>query len=335
MVVNGNPIDWQPSASLRILEKRAAMLRHARRFFRDRQVLEVDTPILTLHGSSDPSLANVQCHLETHPGQYFFLHTSPEYAMKRMLAAGCPDIFQFCKVFRDTELGSIHQPEFTMLEWYRKGFSLNEMIDETCSLISALCQADQQESNQILSGPRKVYRYPDLFSSLTGLDPLESDITELVQCASETELIGPELKQQLGDDRRAWLDFLMSQLIIPHLAEGGLTVIHDYPADQAALARLRPDDERFAERFEIFFGGLELANGYRELLDPEEQRRRFEKERRQRSDAGQPDIQADESLLAALENGLPDCCGVAVGFDRLIMAVYGLSNIRESMSFSL
>lgn len=310
------------------------MLRQARRFFNDRNVLEVETPILTRAGSTDPYLCNIRSQLATHPGIDFYLQTSPEFTMKRMLAAGSPDIYQICKVFRDTELGSIHQPEFTMLEWYRKGITLDQMIEETCSLIIALCQADPQQINQSLLLPPKVYRYQDLFQSIAGFDPLEVTTDELRHCASEkTQLITPEFVRQLGDDRKAWLDFLMSHWIIPTMPDAGLVVIQEYPADQAALSRLKPDDQRFAERFEIIFRGLELANGYRELLDAAEQRRRFEEDCRNRSRTGKPDIPIDAALLAALEEGLPDCCGVAIGFDRLVMSLYDLADITESISF--
>jgi len=332
--MNQQSPDWRPTSSLRILEKRAQMLRQTRRFFDERNVCEVETPILTRSGSTDPQLSNVGGQLATHPGVDFYLQTSPESAMKRMLAAGAPDIYQICKVFRDTELGSVHQPEFTMLEWYRKSFTLDQMIDETCLLIIDLCQADPQDTNPSLQVPRVAYRYQDLFQTIAGLDPLEAKADELIQCASEkTQLVTGEFIRQLGDDRNAWLDFLMSHLIIPNMRDPGLVVIQQYPADQAALARLMPDDERFAERFEIFFGGIELANGYRELLEPAEQRRRFEEDREQRACTGKPDIPIDAALLAALEEGLPDCCGVAVGFDRLLMALYGLSEIAESISF--
>lgn len=334
--MNRKSSDWKPTSSLRILKKRAYMLRQARCFFDGRNVLEVETPILTRTGSTDPYLSNVRCQLATHRGVDFYLQTSPEFAMKRMLAAGSPDIYQICKVFRDRELGSVHQPEFTMLEWYRKGITLDEMIEETCSLITALCRADPRETNQSLLVARKAYRYQDLFRQVAGLDPLQASTDELVQCAKQkTELVTPEFVRQLGEDRKAWLDFLLSHLIIPDLPNAGLVVIQDYPAEQAALARLKPDDERYAERFEIFFRGLELANGYRELLEPVEQRRRFEDDRRQRSYADKHDIPIDEALLAALEEGLPDCCGVAVGFDRLLMSLYDLADITESISFGI
>lgn len=328
-------VDWMPGTTAELLAQRAAMLRHARRFFHDRQVLEIETPVLMRTGSIDPNLDNLSCDLKTHPGQCFFLQTSPEYSMKRLLAAGSPDIFQICKVFRDTELGSVHQPEFTMIEWYRKGIALDDMIEETCALIHALCRADPTQTNQALLGAPEVYRYRELFESVTALDPLESGVRELVDYAVGNGLVTLEFESRLGDDRRAWLDLLMSHCITPRLADAGLAVIRDYPADQAALARLNPDDQRFAERFEIFFAGLELANGYHELTDAGEQRRRFETEREQRSAAGKPDIELDESLLAALAYGLPDCCGVAVGFDRLLMSLYGLTDIRQSISFAL
>lgn len=297
--------------------------------------MEVDTPVLTAAGCSDPNLANISCRLQIHPDRDFFLQTSPEYAMKRLLAAGSPDIYQICKVFRDAELGANHQPEFTMLEWYRKDFSLNEMFGETCSLFRFLCQADELETNTALLDEPSVFRYEEIFRSATGLDPLRSDMAELRKCASKTACMSTTLEQRLGTNRSAWLDFLMGQTIIPSLAGQGLVIIHDYPADQAMLARLRPDDPRLAERFEIFFDGLELANGYRELCDSAEQRRRFEHDRGRRSHHGLPEIAADTALLSALEYGLPDCCGVAVGFDRLLMSLFGLSDIRRSMSFAI
>jgi lysyl-tRNA synthetase class 2 len=326
--------DWRPTASLDILRQRGELLGETRRFFAARSVLEVETPVLTAAGTTDPNIRNVSCRLSTHPDQNLYLHTSPEYAMKRLLAAGSPDIYQICKVFRDGELGSVHQPEFTMIEWYRKNITLSDMIDETCALIEALfiCAAPSGDAiARVLQ-----HRYQGLFIDATGLDPLTASTEALQQCAARaTDQVTDDFIAQLGNDRNAWLDFLMSHVVIPTMPDDRLVVVHHYPADQAALARLDPDDARFAERFEVFFRGLELANGYRELTDAEEQGRRFETDRQRRASAGLEDMPADTALLAALDRGLPDCCGVAVGFDRLIMTIKMLPAIADTMSFSL
>jgi lysyl-tRNA synthetase class 2 len=326
-----NP-DWRPTASLQILRRRGQLLRETRNFFARLDILEVETPVLTMAGTTDPNISNISCRLTTHPDQNMYLHTSPEYAMKRLLAAGSPDIYQICKVFRDRELGSRHQPEFTMIEWYRKHITLDAMIDETCALIETLCDAGEPRGDG--PGPPLRYRYQTLFMKVTGLDPLLATREELQHCATRlTDQVTPVFTRQLGNERNAWLDFLMSHVVIPGLPEERLIVVHHYPAGQAALARLDPDNEQFAERFEIFYRGLELANGYRELSDPVEQRRRFDADRRRRAAAGSEDIPVDNALLAALERGLPDCCGVAVGFDRLVMTIEKLPNIAEAMSF--
>jgi lysyl-tRNA synthetase class 2 len=325
-------LNWRPTASLETLSRRAQLLREARTFFADRDVLEVETPTLTIAGVTDPTIGNVACQIATHPGRTLFLQSSPEYAMKRLLAAGSPDIYQICKVFRDGELGSLHQPEFTMIEWYRKSIALDDMIDETCALVQALARSATPPGK--FATPSAQYRYQDLFIEATGVDPLRASPDELRQCADRlTDQVSTEFAGQLGEDRNAWLDFLMSHVVIPELNDEQLVVVHHYPADQAALARLDPDDERFAERFEIFYRGIELANGYRELCDPVEQRRRLEADRRRRIVANIEDIPIDNALLAALDYGLPECCGVAVGFDRLVMAIEKLPTIARTMSF--
>lgn len=325
---------WKPTASMAVLHQRADMLREARAFFAERKVLEVETPALAVAGVTDPNLSNVSCRLAMDPDREFYLQTSPEYAMKRLLAAGSPDIYQICKVFRNHELGSQHQPEFTLIEWYRRNFTMQEMADETCALIQSLHHAASAGAGEDRSVAR--FRYRDVFVERTGLDPLLAGIEELRHCAGElTDLVTQELIAGLGSDRSAWLDFLMSYIVIPRLPDDRLIVVHHYPAEQAALARLDPADGRFAERFEVFFQGLELANGYRELLDPEEQRRRFESDLARRSAADRAVTPIDTALLAALEHGLPDCCGVAVGLDRVIMSTGSAQKITDAISFAL
>lgn len=324
---------WRPHASLDVLRRRAELLRVTREFFAARDVLEVDTPTLAEYGVTDPHIAGLEVGLSARPDRKFFLQTSPEYAMKRLLAAGSPDIYQVCKVFRDGESGRLHRPEFTIIEWYRRAFSFEEMIAETCELISSLFAA-APESSAPATAHR--YRYAEVFEQATELDPLTAGTCELRDAARAlVPGVSGELAQQLGDDRGQWLDLLTSHAVIPRLPGRALSVIYHYPAEQAALARLDPADPRCAERFEVFFGGIELANGYRELTDAEEQRERFAADRRRRAPLGLPDMLADPNLLAALEHGLPDCSGVAVGFDRVLMCALDAGTIDEVVSFSV
>lgn len=324
-------IDWRPTATLDVLKQRAQMLTDARAFFARLNVLEVETPALTTSGVTDPNIASIECRLAARPQQNFYLQTSPEYAMKRLLAAGGPDIYQICRVFRNQELGARHQPEFTMIEWYRKNFDLDAMIDETCALITTMLEVKRPDTGQ---SPVERHRYRDLFMNATGLDPFTTRVDALTRCARELiDAVSTDLIRHLGSDRSAWLDLLMSHVVVPTLPRERLIAVHHYPAEQAALARLDPDDTRVAERFEIFFHGLELANGYRELLDAREQRERFEDDRQRRAAAGLADMPPDDQLLAALEHGLPDCCGVAVGFDRVVMSAGALPTLASAMSF--
>ena len=326
-------MNWRPHADTEALRARARALRAAREFFDARDVLEVETPALSSHGVTDPHIDGITTRLGALPDRELHLQTSPEYAMKRLLAAGSPDIYQVCQVFRDGELGRRHRPEFTMVEWYRRGISFTEMIDETCRFIADLFAA---AANIALPTLANRFRYDEAFSAATGLDPLDEDIEELRRRSRE---LVPGLAEStvagLGDDRTAWLDLLMGYAVMPSLPAGSLAVIHHYPADQAALARLDPDDARFAERFEISYDGIELANGYHELADAEEQRLRFDADRRRRAALGRPYVEADARLLAALDHGLPDCCGVAVGFDRALMCALGANSIGEVISFSI
>ena len=324
---------WRPDAGLDALRTRADLLRVAREFFATHNVLEVETPALGEFGVTDPHISGIAVRLTARPEQRYFLQTSPEYAMKRLLAAGSPDIYSICKVFRDGELGRRHHPEFTMIEWYRRDLSFDGMIDETCLLIAALFAAAATTKP-----PAAVnrYHYATLFGQITGLDPLSATIEALRERAIElVPGLSDTLAQQLANERNGWLDLLMSHAIIPALPDRSMHVVHHYPAAQGALARLDPEDSRYAERFEIFFGDIELANGYRELTDPHEQRERFATDRRRRAAADLPDMQPDPGLLAALEQGLPECSGVAVGFDRVLMCALSTETINEVLSFAL
>lgn len=328
--MSGGAASWRPSASLDVLRLRSTALASARAFFTARNVMEVETPLIVSQPVSEPQLANVRCHLAVRADVAHYLHTSPEIHMKRLLAAGAPDIYQICKVFRDGELGPRHLPEFTMIEWYRRGVTFEAIITETCDLAAAIAG-----SLRYPAPAAKRYGYRELFLNAASLDPLEADAEEVIRQLRNRRpgLVTDALLRGLGNQREAWLDLVMVEVIEPALRPQGLVVVDQYPAPQAALARLSPADDRVAERFEVFLHGVELANGYHELADGEEQRRRFAADRERRASLGLPDVAPDDALLAALAAGLPDCCGVALGFDRLLMACLGLARIDQVVSF--
>jgi len=321
---------WKPRADVATLRQRAGALAAIREFFAARGVLECETPLIVSHPVSDPRLHNVPCGLAVRPGVPYYLHTSPEYHMKRLLAAGFPDVYQICKVFRDGELGRRHLAEFTLVEWYRR-VSFEAAIAETCELVTLIAGRWARS----LPKPSRI-SYQDLFLEIASLDPLAAGLDEIRRRLAELlpGSVSGQLYDSLGDDRGAWLDLLMVGIIEPRLRDRGLLVVDRYPAGQAALARLDPGDARVAERFEVYLDGIELANGYHELADASEQRERFEADRAARRRLGLPDTPPDTALLAALETGLPDCCGVALGFDRLLMASAGFASIEEVVAFT-
>jgi lysyl-tRNA synthetase class 2 len=317
--------DWRPSACLQALRQRASIFAAIRDFFAERGVLEVDTPWLVAAGAMDPNLQSLFVAYDgpgASPGGRFWLQTSPEYAMKRLLAAGAGSIYQITHAFRAGERGWLHNPEFTLLEWYRLGWDHYALMDEVAALF------------QHLLGECAVERltYTEAFCIHLGVDPIEAPRRVLEARASELGL-GRAALAALSRD--ALLDLLLSHRVAPALGCGRLTFVYDFPASQAALARRRPDDPRVAERFELFSDGIELANGYHELTDAVEQRLRFERERASRAHMGLalPDI--DDRLLAAMEAGLPACAGVALGLDRLIMRAFGASHIDEVIAFPI
>ncbi|MDJ0929136.1 MAG: EF-P lysine aminoacylase EpmA [Gammaproteobacteria bacterium] len=322
---------WHPSAALDTLARRAGMLAETRRFFASGGVMEVETPTLRPRTVTEPHIQSIAVRIAALPAAPVFLQSSPEYCMKRLLAAGSGDIYQVCKVYRDGEVGHRHQPEFTMIEWYRHALGLDAMIAETAALLAALARAAGTAPPAL-----EQYRYRELFRSATGLDPLQSELEALIDYAVRHPAMGAtaSLRDELGGDRSNWLDLIMSHAVLPEMPGGCLVAVTHYPACQAALARLDPGDPAVAERFEIFRNGLELANGYRELTDAAEQRARFERDRARRAAMGLPDVLPDEQLLAALEHGLPDCCGVAVGFDRVVMSFLNLDRIDAAVSFA-
>ncbi|WP_376691546.1 EF-P lysine aminoacylase EpmA [Wenzhouxiangella sp. EGI_FJ10409] len=306
--------DWQPSASAAALRRRAELLASVREFFARRGVVEVQTPLLTAAGVTDLHVESVATDAPAG-----WLRTSPEYFHKRLLASGLGDLYELGPVFRRGEAGRNHQPEFTLLEWYRVGWSWRRLAEEVVELID----------HALASGPdpRPVRwaSWNDCFVEFLGIDALAASTTELQRLADDAPA---------GLERDALLDWLFASRIQPRFEANALTVVYDYPASQAALARIAPGNPGVAERFEVFAGPLELANGYRELTDAREQRRRFERDNRLREDNGQAPMPIDTALLAALAEGLPECAGVALGFDRLLMAACGEETIERVVSFA-
>lgn len=320
------PHDWRPSASLEVIKKRADLLQQVRAFFHARGVMEVETPIMSAAGNTDPQINSFVTHYDGPAapldGQ-MFLHTSPEFAMKRLLAAGSGAIYQLCKVFRDGEAGHRHNPEFSMLEWYRPGYDHHALMTEVEDLFIELLPTQTNKARRI--------SYQQAFIEHASFDPLLSDMDVLRDCASQhglTDIVG--LDKQ---DRDGWLDLLMDQVIMPKL--NGMVFIYDYPASQASLARIKPEDPRVAERFECFIDGIELANGFHELTDASEQQQRFLTENKKREATGQSTVPIDNKLIDALKQGMPTCAGVALGVDRLLMLSVGASSIAEVLAFPI
>jgi len=312
--------EWQPTASMQNLRRRAQVIDSVRSFFAAQGILEVDTPSLSCAAVSDPHLFPFATDFVPEGGgqaQTFYLHTSPEYPMKRLLAAGSGAIWQICKVYRNGETGRRHNPEFSMLEWYRPGFDHHRLMQEVDELVQLVLGC----------GPARKVTYAQLFAEHLRVDMHQCSTDDLASlgrrhCGFQGEL-----------DRDGWLNLLFSHCIEPQLQQP--TMVFAFPASQAALARVVPDDDSVpsAARFEMFIEGMELANGYFELTDPAEQLRRFEKDQMQRRALGRSPLPIDSRLVDALQQGLPDCAGVALGIDRLIMLALGAASIDEVIAF--
>ena len=319
---------WQPACGHEALFARAAALKQIRTFFDERGVTEVETPLLCQAAGTDPFLQAFTTTFRK-PGQphgtMLYLQTSPEFAMKRLLASGTGSIYQVCKAFRNEESGRLHNPEFTLLEWYRIGFGIDELIDEIEALLDALFYGKRDLA------PAKRIPYRQLFKELAGTDPIYASLREFNECALRHNL--GEASAICGDDRNLWLDLLFSHIIQPQLDWGRAYFVVDYPACLPSLARKKPGDETVVERVEVFLDGLELGNGYHELVDAAEQESRFDADLRVRQKAGLPLPPKDQRLLDALTHGLPDCSGVALGLDRLLMLMMGSDDITQVMAF--
>lgn len=314
--------EWQPSASPSALKSRADQLAWVRGFFAQRGVLEVETPVLGRHGVTDPNLDGMSANTTAVADGVAdgWLQTSPEYHMKRLLAAGSGPIFQVSKVFRDGERGRRHNPEFSMLEWYRPGFTDSDLMAEVGELVCGWLGCAQPG----------VLAYRDALRRYAGLDPFLASDRELARrCEAWLE---PEQAMTIGRD--GCLDLLMSYLVEPALAEHGPVFVTGYPESQAALARVSERDGiRQAHRFELYVQGIELCNGYWELTDPAEQSRRFAVDNQIRRQSGKPEMAIDTAFLGALEAGIPDCSGVALGLDRLLMLKLGTHDIADVLAF--
>lgn len=321
--------DFPPTASWANLRRRAALLRRLREFFHARGFLEVETPLV----SAD---IVVDRHLDPFStvylpdgaaagggGRTLWLQTSPEAAMKRLMAAGGEAIFQVTRSFRNGERGRLHNPEFTLVEWYRRGDGLREGM----ALVDELCQA------LLDAPPAEPLTYAEAFARHVGVDPHAADAAALSAAAARLGVAPPPGFE--GADHDSWLHLLLAERVEPRLGQDAPTLLYAYPASQAALAAVDPGPPAVAERFELYYRGVELANGFHELLDAGALRARMQVENEQRAADGKPPLPGPSRLLAAMEHGLPDCCGVALGFDRLAMLALGASCIDEVIAFPI
>lgn len=313
-----------PTCSIKAFKARAQLYRTIREFFAQRDVMEVETPIVSQAGVTDVHLASVQVqrHIEGRVQQQY-LQTSPEFAMKRLLAAGSGPIYQICKVFRDDEHGRKHNSEFTMLEWYRPGLDLRELMHETAALLN-VCLAHRFDEIRPL-----VLSYKHAFQDRLDINPLQATLAQLKQTAQRVGLT-----LDLGDDRLAYMDLLFSHFVEPSLGFDTPIFLTDFPPEMASLAKVRLDEdgEEIAARFEVYIEGLELANAYDELLDASVLRARFEADNQERDKLGLQVMPLDENLLAALAH-MPECSGIALGIDRLLMVATQKLNIEQVIAF--
>lgn len=313
------------SRQLAALKLRARLYKTIREFFTMRNVLEVETPILSMAGNTDPNIESFQTDFGgplTAGTRLRWLRTSPEFPLKRLLAAGIGDCYELGRVFRNGEAGRRHNPEFTMLEWYRLGFDHRRLMLEVTELIGHALALVGKKADVIERS------YGEFFQQELGLDAHRASLAQLQQSLQEFR-IDPD-----GLTRDDWLDLLLTHVLQPRMPHNQLLLLYDYPASQCALAKIRDGEVQVAERFEVYLGRHELANGYHELTDVHEQRARFERDNTQRIARGDNAISLDENLLAALDAGLPECAGVALGIERLLMCLRDTDDIRDVLAFA-
>ena len=319
-------MSWRSGIDSATLQQRSKIYRTIRRFFDDRGVAEVTTPVLGASGVSD---LHIQSLSLVDDGQSWFLQSSPEYSMKRLLASGSGSIYQICPAFRAGELGSKHNTEFSMLEWYRVGYSLEELVAEVATLLQQALDVNQVQTSEF-----RFTTYRELFTSRFDVNPHDAGIETLRELIFAENLTADHI-DNIDDDatRNECLDLLFASCIEPGLDEP--TFVLEFPAGQAALAKIAANDQYdvVARRFELYWQGMELANGYDELTDPAELRQRFEKNNTQRVARGLIEMAPDKKLLASMSE-LPDCAGVAIGLDRLVMLLCGKTSIDEVLTFS-
>ncbi|AHF78527.1 Lysyl-tRNA synthetase [Sodalis praecaptivus] len=314
---------WQPSAPITNLLKRAAIVGQIRRFFSDRGLLEVETPAMSQATVTDIHLVPFQTRFigpGAAGGLPLYLMTSPEYHMKRLLAAGSGPIFQLCRSFRNEEAGRYHNPEFTMLEWYRPHYDMYRLMNEVDDLLQQILDCDSAET----------LSYQQVFTRHVGIDPLSADKGQLYEAAVKWDL-GEATSAE--DDRDTLLQLLFAMVVEPNIGRDKPAFVYHFPASQAALAEISTEDHRVADRFEVYFKGIELANGFRELTDAREQRQRFEQDNRKRVAMSLTEQPIDENLLAALAQGMPECSGVALGVDRLVMLALKAERLSDVIAF--
>lgn len=307
-------MSWKPKATLRVVQTRAKVNAKIRTFFQSRDVVEVETPLLNQFAVTDLQIDSIATEDSK------FLHTSPEYAMKRLLAFHGCDIYQLCKVFRANENGRQHSTEFTMLEWYRVKWSYKELMKEVAELVMVLV------SDEVRSLNVKYFSYQEIFEKHVAIDIRSAGQADYLQACGDHSI---QLNSALTVEQ--YQDLVLDQIIVPKFNKQHLTFIYDYPAEQAALAKL--NQQGFAQRFELYYGGVELANGFQELTDANEQMARFEEDNRKRLLVNKKAIEIDREFINALENGLPESAGVALGVDRLLMVMLNAKHINEVLSF--
>lgn len=316
-------MNWQPTATIEQLKQRADIVQTIRQFFAQRNVMEVDTPAMSHATVTDIHLHTFQTEFVGPgyaDGRKLYFMTSPEFHMKRLLAAGSGCIYQICKSFRNEENGRYHNPEFTMLEWYRVGFDHHQLMDEMDAMLQLVLQCGQAER----------MTYQQAFLKVLGVCPLEASMAELKTAAASlglSDIADPE------DDRDTLLQLLFSVGVEEKIGQSVPVFVYDFPASQAALAKINAQDPRVADRFEVYFKGIELANGFHELDNPKEQLKRFEEDNAKRIEMGIATQPIDHHLIAALESGLPQCAGVALGVDRLIMLSLECDHIDQVTAF--